>query len=62
MWKMLSFGHEQFPLSPDQQHAQTKVLLAERFGWTFDVIEAMRDADIQDIFAILNAREKAKAK
>jgi hypothetical protein len=45
-------------MTPEQEWALVKVRLAEQFGWTFDYIEKLTQAELQIIFAVKTATSK----
>ena len=57
---MLNFG-EQSAATPAQHWAYTRVALAERFGWRLADVDALSQADLIDVLAVVAAVEKTKA-
>ncbi len=57
---MLNFG-EQASATPEQQWAYTRVALAERFGWRLADVDALTEADLIDVLAVVAAIEQTRS-
>lgn len=57
IYLQLVFG-ETHPLTPEQEWQVLRVRLAERFGWTFEVIDRLPVTEVYTILAIKAAETK----
>jgi len=45
-------------MTPDRWRRYTRVRVMQETGWTFDVIDATPEQDINDIFAVIEGQQK----